>query len=680
MQGDKLTKRLLVSSLMAIGLALPALAQNTIGDRVWLDTNGNGVQDGGEPAAQGVLVSLFDTSDSLVATDVTNSSGNYSFNVADGSYYAVFTAPASLDFSAQSQGADATLDSDADGDGRTPVVAVSSSATNNNLDCGLIEPTSIGDRVFEDLDGDGIQDADDAALSGITLQLWSAGANNVSNGGTGDDVLVGTTSSGAGGQYEFGNLAPGIYFLKLVLTSGFGVGPDLQGADTAIDNNFDATTRESDLVTVAYSDEISSVDAGVVRLVTISGQVFDDADGDGVRESGDGALSSAATVRLFDAGADGAAGTSDDVQVGSAVVTTSTYSFADVSPDSYFVQVSAPAGLGFVKQDQGGDDSLDSDVSRTTGASAVFSLRSGDADLVIDAGLAPFGSVSGRVFVDANEDGIRSGEAGLGGASMLLRSTGADGVGGNDDDQTAGSTISASDGTYSIASVLPGEYTLTINPPAGYVLTAALQGGDATIDSDFDATTLRTNELTVADSASVSSLDAGLILDTDDDGVADSADGCPNDPGKTAPGACGCGVFDTDSDADGIADCNDNCPGVANAAQRDLDGDGVGDACDNCPVVPNPDQADSDGDGGGDACRNVESTLEVSDPADEGSDPAADDEGEAQPDEASDDAGMSPDLLDLLNLTSCGACGAVGLMSYAVCVAGFGGGLLLRRR
>src|SRR5438046_7364446 len=36
----------------------------------------------------------------------------------------------------------------------------------------------------------------------------------------------------------------------------------------------------------------------------------------------------------------------------------------------------------------------------------------------------------------------------------------------------------------------------------------------------------------------------------------------------------------TDSDGDGIADTADNCPQVANANQLDSDGDGLGDACD----------------------------------------------------------------------------------------------------
>jgi hypothetical protein len=46
-------------------------------------------------------------------------------------------------------------------------------------------------------------------------------------------------------------------------------------------------------------------------------------------------------------------------------------------------------------------------------------------------------------------------------------------------------------------------------------------------------------------------------LDSDGDGVADCFDGCPNDPGKTEPGVCGCGVSDVDTDGDTVADCVD---------------------------------------------------------------------------------------------------------------------------
>jgi hypothetical protein len=120
---------------------------------------------------------------------------------------------------------------------------------------------------------------------------------------------------------------------------------------------------------------------------------------------------------------------------------------------------------------------------------------------------------------------------------------------------------------------------------------------------------------------------AALGGDTDGDGTCDANDGCPNDPNKTAPGDCGCGVADTDSDGDGTADCIDGCPGDpgktapgacgCGVADTDSDGDGTLDCNDNCPNDPGKTEpgacgcgtadVDSDGDGAldcNDGCPN----------------------------------------------------------------------------
>lgn len=97
---------------------------------------------------------------------------------------------------------------------------------------------------------------------------------------------------------------------------------------------------------------------------------------------------------------------------------------------------------------------------------------------------------------------------------------------------------------------------------------------------------------------------SGQDADSDGDGILDCHDGCPDDPNKTAPGMCGCGVADADGDNDGTPDCNDACPDDAGktepgicgcgVADQDSDGDGIADCADECPGEPDVD-TDSDG-------------------------------------------------------------------------------------
>jgi hypothetical protein len=76
------------------------------------------------------------------------------------------------------------------------------------------------------------------------------------------------------------------------------------------------------------------------------------------------------------------------------------------------------------------------------------------------------------------------------------------------------------------------------------------------------------------------SLDCPALVDSDDDGVPDGCDKCPQDSAKTEPGECGCGVAEDDSDGDGILDCIDTCP---LDAQNDSDSDGICGDIDPCP-------------------------------------------------------------------------------------------------
>ncbi|TPV93022.1 MAG: hypothetical protein B7733_22945 [Myxococcales bacterium FL481] len=95
-------------------------------------------------------------------------------------------------------------------------------------------------------------------------------------------------------------------------------------------------------------------------------------------------------------------------------------------------------------------------------------------------------------------------------------------------------------------------------------------------------------ELGRTDQAWVRAVLVPTAPDSDNDGVSDEFDECPDDPSLT-----------DDSDDDGLCGDDDPCPADAN---NDVDGDGICGDVDNCPEDSNEDQADGDGDLIGDAC------------------------------------------------------------------------------
>lgn len=91
--------------------------------------------------------------------------------------------------------------------------------------------------------------------------------------------------------------------------------------------------------------------------------------------------------------------------------------------------------------------------------------------------------------------------------------------------------------------------------------------------------------------------------DTDDDGLQDECDNCPQDSNP----------LQEDGDEDCVGDLCDNCVSASNYDQANADTDDLGDECDNCVDVANQNQDDSDGDGIGDACEEVPGTPTDSD-------------------------------------------------------------------
>jgi len=91
----------------------------------------------------------------------------------------------------------------------------------------------------------------------------------------------------------------------------------------------------------------------------------------------------------------------------------------------------------------------------------------------------------------------------------------------------------------------------------------------------------------------------GCPIDSDKDGVADYLDKCPNTPADVKVDVNGCPL---DSDKDGVADYLDKCPNTpagvkvdVNGCPLDSDKDGVADYLDKCPNTPKGFKVDKNG-------------------------------------------------------------------------------------
>ncbi|MBX3678892.1 MAG: hypothetical protein KF710_01810 [Rhodocyclaceae bacterium] len=209
----------------------------SIGDKVWVDSNANGVQDAGEVGKAGVTVELYTCVDempgTLVDTKVTDANGNYNFSgLMPGDYIVKFIAADGSVLSTANVGDDA-FDSDAGADGFTGCYTLTSGENNTTVDAGFYETGSIGDRVWVDANGNGVQDAGEVGKAGVTVELYTCVDEM-------PGTLVDTKVTDANGNYNFSGLVPGDYIVKFIAADGSvlstaNVGDDAFDSDAGAD-------------------------------------------------------------------------------------------------------------------------------------------------------------------------------------------------------------------------------------------------------------------------------------------------------------------------------------------------------------------------------------------------------------------------------------------------------------
>lgn len=386
----------------------------SIGDRVWNDHDGDGVQDGGEFGISGLTVNLYRDVDGngaydplvdlLIASTVTAANGEYDFLglIADDYLVEVVNSLASTS---------PTYDLDGTG---TPNIAGRTLGSNEqaeDVDFGYRGSASIGDYVWFDQNGDGVQDAGEPPLAGVRVfldidgdGLYTAGVDTV-------------RMTGPLGQYVFDGLIAGTY---TVIVDPNTLPPGLR-APTWDRDDLLAAPNGIAVVTVGATTIVTDADFGFRGEYIISGVSYHDKDKDGSNNGTDTGIGGSTIELIWDTNNNGVYDAGDYIVTSTITAADGSYTFEDLIVGNYLVRETQPAGFG-----AGGENG--SNLIDVTVADGIDNSSRNFGNTT--------GSLSGTVFRDDNNDGVQNGtEIGLADVDVTLEWSGADGIFGNADDR-----------------------------------------------------------------------------------------------------------------------------------------------------------------------------------------------------------------------------------------------------
>ncbi|MEM9920643.1 MAG: SdrD B-like domain-containing protein [Bacteroidota bacterium] len=231
----------------------------------------------------------------------------------------------------------------------------------------------LGDRVWEDLNGNGLQDDGEPGINGVTATLIGKTFNG--------QGVIQTTSTIDGGRYGFGPLLPGRY--KVIFSDvpgGFFATALNQGPDLSIDSDVDPINGMTANKVYGGADDDFGIDAGYFRLADIGNLVWEDLNRNGLREAGEPGI---AGVDIQLTGQDG---TGEAVNRSGQTDGVGIYFFDGLKPGSYKLTFNKPDGFAATLADQGSDDTIDSDADPITGMTIFEELISGEMNDTYDAG------------------------------------------------------------------------------------------------------------------------------------------------------------------------------------------------------------------------------------------------------------------------------------------------------
>ena len=341
---------------------------------------------------------------------------------------------------------------------------------------------TIAGKLYNDADASFSSSDSEAPYAGVTVALLKKDGTPVLD----KDGNPVTAVTDAEGKYSFSGLPLGEYTVSVVdPTSGPLAGTKPTEAYTG------RYKTVADVTIAEATGSVIDVNFGFVKPAAVGDYTWMDVNRDGLQDADEPALPGV-TVTLTRA--DGSAVTDASGNPVAAVTTDANgkYTFENLLPGDYKVSFQVPAGYEATTSDAGDDRALDSN-----GASASVTLVQGQTDDTIDFGAIGTGVIGDQLFVDVNQNGGSSPDAGdkvLPGVKVTLTWTGPGGI------TRTYETVTDAEGKYKFENLLPGDYKVSIDPetlqnaeplldvlthsPAGDVENKTVVSAEAKADKD----------------------------------------------------------------------------------------------------------------------------------------------------------------------------------------------------
>ena len=353
----------------------------------------------------------------------------------------------------------------------------------------------VGDYVWEDTNVNGIQDANESGLNGVTVRLYTDfdrdGERDFPDFPACIFVTTDHPDTGLPGYYFF-NVYRANYIIEFVSNPGFTPTTRDQGNDN-VDSDVNPATGLTQSFRIVDGETRLNIDAGFVASTGVSGLVWNDVDGDGRRDDSEVGINDL-SVNLY---------SSDGMLIATTLTINDPvtgepgyYCFDDVPVRDYYVEVVAPDGFTFGPPNAIADDSKDSEITGAQGfgTSDIFPTTVGVKTSEIDASVYEGGAICGIAFQDI-EGGTES--VYDPGSDTLLQGVFVQLI-----DDATGRVINftATDamGAYCFDAIPVGSYLVMFGASGSLSPVTPNIGGDELRDSDVDPFTQRTDVIFVA--------------------------------------------------------------------------------------------------------------------------------------------------------------------------------------